>query len=443
MDTSELAIHVTNLCKEFKLYDHPSDMFREILTGKVHHRSFYALRDVSFSVKRGHVVGIMGLNGAGKSTLLKIISGTLDKSSGEVEVKGRISSILELGTGFNGEYTGRENIYLGGLMMGMSSDEIKAKEDWIIAFSELGDFIDQPFKTYSSGMQARLTFSTAVCINPDILIIDEALSVGDARFQKKSYNQIRKFREAGNTILFVSHDTNSIVEICDEAMILNHGVITHYGSAKDIAKEYWKLVFVEEQPKPAPVLSYAGSVPENIQVYNGDSSSIVTFDNESDIVQSQPAQHFLGYRAGDRIVGEMIDISILNEKGEKTTLIQSGDKCTVNLKAKFHKKCSDVSFGFSIANQKGAVLYATTSRDQGITIPTTEKDQIINLQFNFIMLLTNHDFLLSAGIATFVNGDQHVIDGVIDAVHLVIPRIIGIQHASILNLAPSVTYTTE
>src|SRR5258706_10851272 len=241
--SSEIAIHVANLSKVFKIYAHPSDMFREMVRGKPRYKPFWALQDVSFDVHKGQVVGILGRNGAGKSTLLKIITGTLDKTSGEVQAHGRISSILELGTGFSGEYTGRENIYLGGLMVGLSREEIKQKEEWIIDFSELRDFIDQPFKTYSTGMQARLTFSTAICIDPDILIVDEALSVGDARFSRKSFAKMEDFRKAGRTILLVSHNTNQVASFCDHALILENGRVFDQGDPARLRGVYYDLLF--------------------------------------------------------------------------------------------------------------------------------------------------------------------------------------------------------
>jgi ABC-type polysaccharide/polyol phosphate transport system ATPase subunit len=242
-ESSEIAIHVANLSKEFKIYSHPSDMFLEMFRGKPRFRPFWALRDVSIDVYRGQVVGILGRNGAGKSTLLKIITGTLDKTSGELETHGRISSILELGTGFSGDYTGRENIYLGGLMVGLSRAEVKAKEDWIIEFSELRDFIDQPFKTYSTGMQARLTFSTAICIDPDILIVDEALAVGDARFARKSFAKMEEFRNAGKTILLVSHDSNQVASFCNHALILEKGRVFDQGDPARLRGVYYDLLF--------------------------------------------------------------------------------------------------------------------------------------------------------------------------------------------------------
>jgi ABC-type polysaccharide/polyol phosphate transport system ATPase subunit len=242
-NTNEISVRVTGLSKMFKLYARPVDMFRELVTGKPKYKPFWALKDISFEVHRGQVVGIMGRNGAGKSTLLKIVTGKLDATEGSVAVKGRISSILELGTGFNAEYSGRENIYLGGLMVGLTREEILGKMDWIIKFSELEDFIDQPFKTYSTGMQARLTFSTAVCVDPDILIVDEALSVGDARFQRKSFGKIEEFRNAGRTILLVSHDTNTISTFCNHAILLENGKVFEQGEPQHISKVYYSMLF--------------------------------------------------------------------------------------------------------------------------------------------------------------------------------------------------------
>lgn len=269
-----IAIRVSSLSKMFKIYSKPADMFWELLTGKENHRPFWALKDVSFDVHCGQVVGIMGRNGAGKSTLLKIITGTLDHTSGSVAVKGRVSSILELGTGFSGEYSGRENIYLGGLMVGLTREEILAKMNWIIEFSELEDFIDQPFKTYSTGMQARLTFSTAVCVDPDILIIDEALSVGDARFQRKSFGKIDEFRQAGRTILLVSHDPNTISTFCDHAILLENGKVFDQGEPQRISKIYYKMLFAGD---PADSKSSAVSTP--LQKEPPDAETVIRLDN--------------------------------------------------------------------------------------------------------------------------------------------------------------------
>ena len=258
---SEIAISARSVSKAFRIYQNPADMLREILTGKIRHQDFVALDKVDLSIGRGQVVGLIGRNGAGKSTLLKIIAGSLEATSGQLEVNGRVSAILELGTGFNPEYTGRENIYLGGLCLGFSREEIRAREADIIAFSELEEFIDRPFKTYSTGMQARLTYSVATSVDPDILIVDEALSVGDAKFQLKSFDRMRSFRERGKTILLVSHELNTLGSICDRAILLDRGKVLADGQPNAVGKLYHELLFASKPPETS-VTSVDAAIPE-------------------------------------------------------------------------------------------------------------------------------------------------------------------------------------
>jgi lipopolysaccharide transport system ATP-binding protein len=235
---STLSVEVHNLSKSYKVYEKPNDLLAEIVFRKPRHRVHHAVRNVSFAMRRGEVVGIIGSNGAGKSTLLKMIAGTLSPTSGELKVAGRISAILELGTGFHPDYSGRDNVVLGGMCLGMTREEVALKFDWIINFAELGDAIDQPFKTYSSGMAARLTFATAIAIEPEILIIDEALAAGDSYFVVKCGQRIRELCECGATVLFVSHSTYQVATLCQRAIWIDGGRVREIGEAVEVCRHY-------------------------------------------------------------------------------------------------------------------------------------------------------------------------------------------------------------
>ncbi len=235
-------ISLKQVSKKFRLYNRPYDRFLEWMHLGVHHEEFWALRKMDLEIPRGRTVGIIGANGAGKSTLLKLITGTLLPTEGVIEISGRIAALLELGTGFHPEFSGRQNIAINGQLLGLNHEETQKLEPEIIAFSELGPFIDQPIRTYSSGMIMRLGFSIAAATNPEILIVDEALSVGDARFSQKCIRRIREFRDAGTTILFVSHDPAAVTMLCDEAVLLQRGVVRSIGAPKDVLEEYNALL---------------------------------------------------------------------------------------------------------------------------------------------------------------------------------------------------------
>lgn len=248
MDTeNEMAISVRNVGKAYKIYERNSDLLREIWSRKPLHHDKWVLRDISFDVPRGSIVGVIGPNGSGKSTLLKIITGLLDATTGSVSVNGRVSAILELGTGFHPDFTGRENIVTGGLCLGMSREEIEAKIPWIIQFSELAHVIDEPFRTYSSGMAARLTFATAISVDPEVFIVDEALAAGDSYFVHKCMERIREICQSGATVLFVSHSDGLIAELCDHALWIQEGNLIMSGPAEPVAKAYVQSVWDRQE----------------------------------------------------------------------------------------------------------------------------------------------------------------------------------------------------
>lgn len=305
---NEIAIKVENLTKTYKLYDSPTDRLKEALhwRGKKYHKDFHALNDVSFEIKKGETVGIIGKNGSGKSTLLKIITGVLSPTSGKVTVNGRISALLELGAGFNPEYTGMENIYFQGNLMGYSNEEMANKVDAIVEFADIGDFINQPVKSYSSGMFARLAFAVAINVEPDILIVDEALSVGDAKFQNKCLTRIKLMQELGVTILFVSHSTAQINAICTYAVWLNNGKVTEQGDSFEISSLY----SYEQSTEVRQQIQYTS---------NGTNGKNQEDDNDS----FQPPNHIEKLLFNGEV--EILGYKLLDEnKFEKYVLTSSG-----------------------------------------------------------------------------------------------------------------------
>jgi homopolymeric O-antigen transport system ATP-binding protein len=373
------AITLRGVSKIFKVYNRPSDLMRELLSGRSRHRDFLALTDVGFTVGKGEVVGLIGRNGAGKSTLLRIIAGTLEASSGEVNVNGRISAILELGTGFNPDYTGRENIYLGGLCLGLTRQEIRAREAEIIAFSEIEEFIDQPFKTYSTGMQARLTFSVAVSLDPDILIVDEALSVGDAKFQLKSFDRMTSFRRQGKTILVVSHDMNSLTTLCDRAILLDRGKLLEDGDPNRVGKIYHELLF-SPGDKRTP-----------------DAGSVSMYPTTAKSDETQRTQE---HRYGDRRA-IIADTLILDEAGHFVTQLKTGGAYRFRLVIDAQADIDDYVLGLLIRTSRGVEVIGTDSRFWAReNLPTRlKKGQRYYFDAAFRNNLAPGTFFLTCGIA--------------------------------------------
>ncbi len=414
---NDLAIRARDLSKMFKIYTRPADMLKEMVTGKIRHREFWALRDISFDLYRGEIIGFIGRNGAGKSTLLKVLTGTLETTSGEVEINGRISSILELGTGFNGEYTGRENIVMGGLCLGMSRDEVMSKMDWIIEFSELEEFIDQPFKTYSSGMQARLTFSTAVCIEPDILIVDEALSVGDIRFGVKCFDEIRKLKDARKTILFVSHDLNSVNTFCDRAFLMEGGRIISSGEPKEVCRLYYQLMFGQEasekqegaqelQPKATEAAADERTLIEEVGGSRGIQEEERLELSELLAMEKNTREPSNANRCGDGRI-RLIDFAIKDKHGQRVTAVESGETYTVSFRGVFRSDMECYSVGFLIRDRRGTLVFGSGSNTLKVRMPAGKKGEFVVCDFDIINHLAVGTYLVSYG---FAESDSAMLD---------------------------------
>lgn len=388
---SNLAIRVERLSKRFEIYPTPADMLWELVTRKRRHSEYWALRDVSFEVNAGEVVGIMGRNGAGKSTLLKILTGTLEKTSGELHINGRVSSILELGTGFHPEYTGRENVYTGGMCLGMSRDEIDSKIDQIIEFSELRSVIDQSFKTYSTGMQARLMFSTAVSVDPEVLIVDEALSVGDARFQKKCFDKFREFRSSGKTILLVSHNQDAITSVCSRAILLEQGEIIADSNPGFVTKCYHQVLYGTQS-------SVGDSTPTDIP-------AIAESRHTDPTAQINPDSDNSSLVYGDRKV-EILDVSVRDQAGGLVTTLFSDEPCEFVLRAVCNEDTSDLEVGFLVRDSRGLSMYGTDTLLQGVGLPRYKRGAIFEARLRVVMSLAAGSYFLSAGV-TRANGIKY------------------------------------
>ncbi|MGN0145268.1 MAG: ABC transporter ATP-binding protein [Clostridium sp.] len=387
---SDIAIKVSNLSKIYKLYNKPMDRLKESLsfTHKNYGKKHYALSDVSFEICKGETVGLIGTNGSGKSTILKIITGVLNSTGGSVEVSGRISALLELGAGFNQEYTGIQNIYLNGTMMGYSKEEIDAKVQSIVEFADIGDFINQPVKTYSSGMFVRLAFAVAINIEPEILIVDEALSVGDVFFQAKCYKKFEEFKKEGKTILLVSHDLSSVGKYCDRVILLNKGKKIKEGKPKEIIDLY-KKILVNQLDDP----SLNDNNIENVESNSGGKKW-------SDMLQVNPEKLEYGNK-----MAEIIDFCIIDNSNTITNNIFKNENCKVKMKVIFNETIEEPIFAFTIKDLKGTELTGTNTMIEKCDISSGKPGEIREITFTQEMNLQGGQYLLSLGCTGFRNGE--------------------------------------
>ncbi len=405
------AIEIQHVSKVYKLYDHNKDRVLDALglTKKKRYHEHHALADVNFRVKRGETVGIIGTNGAGKSTILKIITGVLNPSSGEVQIDGRISALLELGAGFNQEYTGIENIYLNGTMMGFSREEIDRRMDAILDFADIGDFVNQPVKTYSSGMFVRLAFAVAINIDPEILVVDEALSVGDVFFQNKCYMKFEEFKQEGKTILFVSHDLNSISKYCDRVILLNKGSKLAEGTPKDMINLYKKLLTGSKEDVESVEKEQQEHADDISQMLTGDEKGIRSnkFNRMDD--GSTPWKNSFTINPdlieyGSK-VAEIVDFAIIDENEQLTNTLIKGTRFRIKSKVFFHEDVKNPIFTFTFKTIRGVDITGTNTMFENKDIPLAKAGETYIAAFEQEMNLQGGEYLLSLSCTGYQNGE--------------------------------------
>lgn len=435
MNDASIAILTRNLGKVYRIYKNPIDAIKESITGRSRHIKRVALDGVNLEVRRGEIVGVLGRNGAGKSTLLKLIAGTLERTSGDLDVRGRITAILELGTGFHPDYTGRENIYMGGMCLGMSKREVESKLESIIEFSELHEVIDQPFKTYSTGMRARLTFSVAISVDPDILIVDEALSVGDARFQQKCFSRMQQLRAKSTTVLLVSHDTNTITTLCDRAMILEDGHVYAEGDAKKISMAYHNLLFGQKKAKNAATTpSKNGIIRSGLSVQpvadGGTDSPGGTLVGAENFFDSETLDDGkMRYGSGE---ARLVDWGLLDEHGNHCGVVESGRACRLYMVLDCQQAVDDLSAGFAIKDRRGTVLWGITNLAQNRVAHKADADSRLVISADCIMWLSAGYYFVTLGAAHVEEGKK--IDFIEDAIEFKVIGPDGIFTNSVVNL---------
>lgn len=415
----DIAISVQGVSKYYKLYNSSRDRLKEALHpwDKKYHHDFYAIRNLNLDVKRGEILGIVGRNGCGKSTLLKLITGVLTPNSGNIAVKGKISALLELGAGFNPEFTGRQNIRFYATILGLDAKEIEVLTPDIIDFAELGEFIDQPVKTYSSGMKSRLGFAVAVHIEPDILILDEVLAVGDALFKRKCYAKMEEFFKSGKTILFVSHDANSVNQLCNRAVLLYGGAILMDGTPKEVTKYYEKLIFASEKNTDL-ILEEIKKLGESSK--QADAATMIKQSlpkqakgMESYYIPELISKSALKYESDRAII---VDPHFTTLSGKRVNVLVSGEDYIYTYKVKFNSPARNVSLGMQIKNAQGMVITGSSIHyDKGRLINEVEAGNCLIVKWSLHCSLLSGVFFTNAGVSEIVDGEPVFITRIVDA----------------------------
>lgn len=420
----DIAISVNDVSKMYKLYDNPMDRLKESLglSRKKKYKEHYALNHVSFQVHKGETVGIIGTNGSGKSTILKIITGVLSPTGGEVSVNGRISALLELGAGFNGEYSGLENVYLNGSMIGFSREEIDAKLQSILDFADIGEFIHQPVKTYSSGMFVRLAFAVAINIDPEILIVDEALSVGDVFFQAKCYRKFEEFKEMGKTILFVSHDLSSIGKYCDRVVLLNKGEKLAEGGAKEMVNLYRRVLVNQYDDADLEEGAENAEAGQDGQLTDGTAGENVSKKEHAGDGRAMKDSLNLNPKVleyGSKL-GEIVDFAIRDDTGMITNVIEKGKEFSVQMKVRFQADVNDPIFAFTLKDLKGTEITGTNTMYEHTPVKPQKAGDVREITFKQIMPLEAGEYMLCLGCTGYKDGDFTVFHRLYDVCNLTV-----------------------
>jgi lipopolysaccharide transport system ATP-binding protein len=377
----EIVISIKNVSKSFKRYAHPVDRLKELLLpGRSNAEELWALQDINFEVAKGETLGIIGQNGSGKSTILQIIAGTLKPTTGEILVKGRVSALLELGSGFNPEFTGRQNVFFNGRILGLAQEEIEAKFDEIASFADIGDFIDQPVKTYSSGMFVRLAFAVAVNVNPEVLIVDEALAVGDVIFQHRCMRRMRELMDSGITTLFVSHDPSAIRTLCSTAVLLHKGQQVNLGRPEHLLNQYLKMMTDLE-------LELESRLPE--------------IPSTASNPQFATTEDFSRVRRGSQTM-QITHVSLLDElreSSERLPTVTFGELATIRVELQAQTDMPELIVGFFICDKNGVELLGTNTQEEDLTVSSLSAGQQVTVEFRLNIPLRPGSYSLTVACA--------------------------------------------
>jgi lipopolysaccharide transport system ATP-binding protein len=431
MSSEMHAIEISNISKAFPVYAKPHHRLLQMLSRRNKQRwyqEFVALRDVSFSVERGETLGIVGRNGSGKSTLLQIICGTQTPTAGQVNVNGRVAALLELGSGFNPEFSGRENVFLNGMVLGLSWEEIEQRFDSIAAFAEIGDFMERPVRTYSSGMYVRLAFAVAINVTPDILIVDEALSVGDEAFQRKCFARINRIREDGATILFVSHSASTVVELCNRAVLLDGGELLAMGSPKYIVSRYQKILYSpsdkfvsiraaiksgsETETLLADIEDAEDTLDESAIALPEGLGKSAESDDESYLEEGMIPKSTYRY---DAIATAIEDPHIETLDGRRVNVLKGRRDYIYTYRVRFDRGASSVRCGMLIKNVTGLDLAGCVTSWAGNSLAWVDAGTVLEVRFRFPCMFASGAYFLNAGVQGCLDEEEVYLDRWIDA----------------------------